>query len=604
MNTIIEHIALWTTAQTQKSLGKKAGIDNISWHGINRLRELILELAIQGKLVEQDSEDEPANILFHKINKEKKRLIAENAIKKTRQLPVISEEEFPFKLPRGWIFARLNDLGDWGAGATPLRNKVEYYNGTIPWFKSGELNGDYISESEESVTELALKETSLRYNKPGDVLIAMYGATIGKASILKISGTTNQAVCACTPFSGFANIYLLTLLKAYKRRFIGMGAGGAQPNISREKIIATVVALPPLAEQHRIVAKVDELMALCDQLEQQQMNRIETHLKLVEILLKTLTNATSAEELKAAWQHLEPHFDLLFTTEESIDLLKQTILQLAVMGKLVPQDPSDEPASVLLKKIETEKNKLIKAGKLKKQNPLPEITEDEKPFELPKGWEWARFPEIGEFGRGKSKHRPRNDKSLYSYGKYPLVQTGDVARADREITTYTALYNDKGLLQSRMWPKGTMCITIAANIADSGILGFDACFPDSVVGFIPFSEIRDSKFFEYFIRTAKDDLTRFAPSTAQKNINLGILESVLIPIPPAKEIEKIVAKLDELMTLCDQLKERIVASQQIKVKLADAVVERALNTAPHKEYEIAVNLDMAAEPGIPLKISK
>jgi len=132
-----------------------------------------------------------------------------------------------------------------GAGATPLRGKHVYYGGSIPWFKSGELTGDYISSSEEYITDLALKETSLRYNKIGDVLIAMYGATIGKTSILEVPATTNQAVCACTPFKGIYNVFLLTLLKAYKNRFITMGAGGAQPNISREKIIATVIALPP-----------------------------------------------------------------------------------------------------------------------------------------------------------------------------------------------------------------------------------------------------------------------------------------------------------------------------------------------------------------------
>jgi len=317
-------------------------------------------------------------------------------------------------------------------------------------------------------------------------------------------------------------------------------------------------------------------MALCDRLEQEQTDSLEAHQTLVETLLRTLTDAPDAEAAQQAWTRIAQHFDTLFTTEHSIDQLKQTILQLAVMGKLVPQDPNDEPVSVLLKKIAVEKTRLVKEGKIKKRNKLPEITEDEKPFDLPEGWEWSRLPEIGELARGKSKHRPRNDPKLYIGGKVPMVQTGDVAKADPVITTYTALYNDVGVSQSRLWPKGTLCITIAANIADTGILGFDACFPDSVVGFISLDSTIDVRYFEYFLRTAKNHLEDFAPSTAQKNINLEILGSLLVPLPPPKELNRIVAKVDELMALCDALKARIQDAQTTQLHLADAVVEKAV----------------------------
>src|SRR5262249_14254787 len=162
-----------------------------------------------------------------------------------------------------------------------------------------------------------------------------------------------------------------------------------------------------------------------------------------------------------------------------------------------------------------------------KPNLLPPINFETAPFQIPDSWTWARFPELGEFNRGKSRHRPRNDPNLYSNGKYKLVQTGDVARANGVIQTHTGLYNEVGLAQSRIWPKGTMCITIAANIADCAVLGFDACIPDSVVGFIPVTQFKDAKYFQFFMRTAKAQLEEFAPSTAQKNINIGILETVL-----------------------------------------------------------------------------
>jgi len=394
MNTIIDKIDLWTTAQELKTSNRGRSASNQSLLGIKKLRELILELAVRGKLLPQNPNDEAASVLLKKNAVDKKRLIKSGEIKKTKSLPEITDDELPFELPKGWTFERLNEIGDWGAGATPNRSKPEYYGGEIPWFKSGELIGDYIFESEEFVTELALKETSLRYNKVGDVLIAMYGATIGKTSILKVPATTNQAVCACTPFEGVYNVFLLTLLKAYKSRFIGMGAGGAQPNISREKIIATVIGLPPLAEQHRIVAKVDELMALCDELENQQTKSNIAHETLVATLLGSLTEAENSNSFDESWQRIADHFDTLFTTEHSIDQLKQTILQLAVMGKLVTQNPVDEPGSELLKKIAKEKARLIKEGKIKSEINLPSITNEERHYDLPKNWIGCRMPDL------------------------------------------------------------------------------------------------------------------------------------------------------------------------------------------------------------------
>lgn len=575
-NLITEHIDIWTSAVKTKSASGRGSNKKLELYGVKKLRELILELAVRGKLVPQDPNDEPASVLLKRIAQEKAQLVKEKKLKKPKKLPNISDEEKPFDLPNGWSWIRLNEYGEWGSGSTPKRSNSGYYDGGIPWFKSGELKADYISESEETITELALSETSVRYNNVGDVLVAMYGATIGKTAILSVRATTNQAVCACTPFTGLSNTYLLTILKAYKARLIGMGAGGAQPNISREKIINTVIALPSTAEQHRIVAKVDELMALCDQLEQQTETSIEAHQVLVTTLLDTLTNSADADELMQNWARISEHFDTLFTTEESIDQLKQTILQLAVMGKLVPQDPSDEPAAELLKRIAEEKAQLVKEKKIKKQKALPPISEDEKPFELPSGWEWCRLPDLGELARGKSKHRPRNDPKLYENGNIPLVQTGDVARANGTILTYTAKYNEFGLAQSQLWPKGTLCITIAANIADTATLGFDACFPDSVVGYTPYDKEIPTVYFDYFIKTAKENLERFAPSTAQKNINLEILSNVLVPCPPMQQFPRIVEKVNLLLGICDELKERLKESQMSQLQLTDAIVEQAV----------------------------
>lgn len=232
-----------------------------------RLKKSILQEAIQGRLVPQDPNDEPASVLLEKIRKEKARLVKEKKLKKSslKEEPITDDDKL-FTIPATWEWCKLGWIGDWGAGATPAKGTPEFYtNGTIPWLRTGELNNGIVTDSEIKVTPYALQKCSLRECKVGDVLIAMYGATIGRVAIAGIELTTNQACCACTPYQVY-NIYLLYYLMASKQRFIDLGEGGAQPNISREKIVAFPFPLPPLSEQHRIVAKIEQLMKEIDKL--------------------------------------------------------------------------------------------------------------------------------------------------------------------------------------------------------------------------------------------------------------------------------------------------------------------------------------------------
>ena len=229
------------------------------------LRSKLIELGIKGELTEQLAEDGNAEDLYKEIQAEKQRLIKEGKLKKEKSLPEIEAKEIPFDIPENWKWMRLGECGSWGAGATPARNDSRnYLNGTIPWLKTGDLNDSVINNVPEFITEYAFNTSSVRLNPVGSVLIAMYGATIGKLGILGIEATTNQACCACIPFSGVYNWFLYYVLLAYRGRFIEKGAGGAQPNISKEKIIMTEFPLPPLAEQKRIVEKLEQLLPLCD----------------------------------------------------------------------------------------------------------------------------------------------------------------------------------------------------------------------------------------------------------------------------------------------------------------------------------------------------
>ena len=257
----------------------RSKLDSLNKTIYTQLKKSILQEAIQGKLVPQDPNDEPASVLLERIKEEKAKLFKEGKLKKKDLVDSVIfksednkyyekigsettciDDEIPFEIPLNWQWARMGTIGDWGSGSTPQRGNPAYYGGDILWLKTGELNNGIVSDSEEKITDKALQECSLRLNKIGDVLIAMYGATIGKVAIAGREMTTNQACCGCTPYQIY-NKYLFHFLIASKDAFIKKGEGGAQPNISREKLIHHLIPIPPIQEQYRIVEKLEFVIA-------------------------------------------------------------------------------------------------------------------------------------------------------------------------------------------------------------------------------------------------------------------------------------------------------------------------------------------------------
>ena len=577
---IVDHMETWTSALQTRSTAGRGSSGKIDLYGIKKLRELILELAVRGKLVPQDPNDEPASELLKRIAAEKAELVKQGKIKKQKPLPEISEEEKPFELPQGWEWVTLATVGEIVGGGTPKSDNPQFWakNG-IKWITPADLyglKGKYITSGARDISPAGLSNSSARLMPKGSVLFSSR-APIGYVAIADAELSTNQGFKSCVPYIKESAEYIYYFLLASAKKIDAEASGTTFKEVSGAIVSKILLPLPPLSEQLKIVSRANELMSLCDQLEQQSLTSLDAHQQLVETLLGTLTDSQNAEELAENWTRISEHFDTLFTTEASVDALKQTILQLDVMGKLVPQDPNDEPASELLKRIAQEKAQLVKEGKIKKQKSLPPISDEEKPFELPEGWEWSYLSDIGILARGRSKHRPRNDPTLYADGTIPLVQTGDVARSNGCINTYSALYNQLGLSQSKLWNKGTLCITIAANIADSGILNFDACFPDSVVGFTPYENEIPVLYFHYFMMTIKSTLEKFAPSTAQKNINIDILSQLFFPCPPLEEFHRIVDKVQNLLSVCDVLRAYIQSAQQTQLHLADALTDAAIN---------------------------
>lgn len=488
---------------------------------VSIIRQKILERAMRGDLVSQNEKDEHASILFSKIQEEKQKLIHQKVIKKQKSLPPIESSEPPYELPEGWIWTRLGEVGDWGSGSTPKRSNPKYYNGEIFWLKTGELNDGYVSYSEEKITELALSECSLRLNKPGDVLIAMYGATIGKLAILEVEATTNQACCACTTFSAVSNKFLFYYLKSLKSYFIKQGEGGAQPNISKEKIINTLFPLPPYDEQRRIVEKIEKLFALCDK-----------------------------------WER-EVEFQ-----KESIENLRKKVFNDALQGLLVSQKDNDEPATILLEKIQKEKEELIKNKKMKKTKPLPPIEEKEISCELPLGWTWVRIGDIAQIN-------PRNsidDESEVGFVPMTLIEDGysgkhtsetrqwkDIKKGfthfqenDIAIAKITPCFENKKSTIMKDLPNGYGAGTTELHIVRP--------FHDYVLADYLMCLFKSNTFIEKGVQT-------YTGTAGQQRVSKGFVENYVIGLPPIKEQKRIVEKV---MTVLDKINE--IESNMILVK--------------------------------------
>ncbi|MBW4898481.1 restriction endonuclease subunit S [Prevotella denticola] len=479
-----------------------------------KLRQKILDLAIHGKLVPQDPNDEPASVLLERIRAEKERLISEGKIKRSRKTVRTTdthhyEQDVPFEVPQGWVWTTLGEIGNWQSGATPSRMQKEYYEGTIPWLKTGDLNDGLITEIPEKITEKALEETSVRLNPSGSVLIAMYGATIGKVGILTYPATTNQACCACIDYK-INQMFLFYYLLANRETFVSIGGGGTQPNISKEKIVSFPLPLPPLAEQHRIVAEIERWFTLVDTIEQGKEN------------LGT-----------------------------SIKQAKSKILDLAIHGKLVQQNPNDEPASELLKRI----------------NPKAQITcDNEHSRKLPKGWYNTTLANMCNTTNG-----------LWKGKKPPFVKVGVIRNAN--FTKYFTLdyskieYID---VEQRAFEKKHLLhgdlIVEKSGGSDKNPVG-RAIFFDGEDGLFSFSNFtmclrcKDqttlmSKYLFYLllcIYSRGDMVAMQTQTTGLHNLLVEKFMAMTFPLPPFAEQKRIVQKIEELFSLLDCIEKALQA---------------------------------------------
>ena len=436
---------------------------------------------------------------------------------------------------------RLGDYLNVIRGASP-RPKGDpcYFGGDIPWISISDITrepGKYLSRTREFVTRAGAEKSRLL---PAGTLILSNSGTVCVPKILRVDGCIHDGFVAFPDLpDSFDKNYLYWFFEYVRPSIIEANRQGiTQVNLNTGIVREIRLPLTSIERQREIVAELEKQFSRLDEAVG-NLQRVKANLKRY----------------------------------------KASVLKAAVEGRLVETEATlarregrtYETGEQLLQRI-LEERRAKWVEKRKYKEPIAPVT-GELP-ELPEGWTWATMPQLGELNRGKSKHRPRDDQALYG-GPYPFIQTGDVRRSDGSITQFTQTYSQFGLAQSRLWPSGTLCITIAANIAETGILKLEACFPDSVVGFIPQMGSPTVEYVECFIRTARDRLDRFASATAQKNINLEVLEAVAIPTPPLAEQARIVAEVDRLLSIIREVEAEVDANLKRALALRQATLAKA-----------------------------
>ncbi len=577
---ITNNLDFWSSALLTKSAAGRGRNGKQEAYGIKKLRELILELAVRGKLVPQDPNDEPASVLLTRVLEENTRLLQEKN-KKPIEVPLITVGEINFELPQGWEYVRNGSLFSLRKGKKP-KNIAENQIG-LPYLDIEALDRDNILRfTDDDKCPRATEE---------DILVVCDGSRSGLVLDGKngVIGSTLAVIDTPKMIQPFIK---LLFMESYERLNSTM-KGAAIPHLDTNSLILEIVGLPPLGEQQGIVAKVDELMAMCDQLEQQQTHSIEAHQTLVEILLCTLiardgeyagnagaiTGHPPHKEFTEAWTRIANHFDTLFTTEHSVDQLKQTILQLAVMGKLVPQDPTDEPASLLLERLKRKRDALLREGKVQNAKFVQTVKKEDVPYELPRSWVWTRLSFIAEVIDPNPSHRmPR-----YVDAGIPFVSTENFIDNDNIDFSIGKCVTDEILQEQtdkfELRP-GAFALSRIGTIGKTRPLPLERnyCLSHALCVISPFDDELNTDYLRLAV-TADSVLEQAHAGTKSigvPDLGMGVIRSFLLSLPPKCEQHRIVAKVDELIALCDALKARLADARTTQIHLADVIVEQAV----------------------------
>lgn len=549
---------------------------------LETLDKLILDLAIKGKLVEQDPSDEPASELIKRIKAEKEQLIKEKVIKKEKPLPPIEEDEIPFDIPSSWEWVRLGEIGfkiTDGSHNPPIDSKKGY-----PMFSAKNIiNGklDY-SNPDRYVTLEEFKKENIRTNiKKGDILLSIVGS-IGKSCIVEEEQTNfivQRSICVLD--IPIIKKYIIVLLNSQFliTQMLKKAKGTAQLGIYLNSIKGLLLPLPPIEEQKRIVSKVEKLQSIIKDLKEIYIKNQNNRENLKNSLLSEIESQSNDKELLKNLETVFTNFDKIIKTKEDIKDIRNLILSLAIKGKLVEQNQDDEKASEILKRIKSEKQRLIDEKVIKKEKPLPPIEEEEIPFDIPNSWEWVRFVDLCSVLTCGYASTPKYEK------------TGKAFISAKNVKPYKFLLDDYKFISEELYSKltantkpekGDILLTrVGAGIGEATIIDVDLDFA-IYVSLTLIKLIKNKVVAKYILLYINSPFFRelmiestFGKNTSQGNLNVKKLRELPIPLPPIEEQKRIVSKVESLMKICDLLEEKITLNEKISDKLLESILKNS-----------------------------
>jgi type I restriction enzyme S subunit len=563
---------------------------------IPRLRRFILDLAVRGKLVPQDSRDEPAAELLKGIAAEKARLVKAGEIRRPKEYEPIRDDECPISLPRNWAWSRLCDIGKLAGGMTPSMSRSDFWGGDVVWLSPKDIKADEIYDSELKISPLGLSETRLELYRPGCLFIVARSGILKRTfpvSINRIAAAANQDMKVLVPFLEGAERYLQIMFRGLTDFLLRdlVKTGTTVQSLKYAEFEQQPFPLPPLAEQHRIVAKVDELMKLCDQLEAAKAERDKCRDSLAAASLQGLNQP--AEEEDTFREHARFTFNNLprITTRAAhIKQLRQTILNLAVRGKLVEQEPEHESASELLKLIESEKTLLARQGLIKKVSRTEALAYEDEPFEVPVNWRWVRLGDILLKLTDGTHHSPPNGpEGDFKYITAKNIKPDGLALND--VTYVSREVHEE--IYSRCNPvKGDILyIKDGATTGVATVNNLEEPFSMlSSVALLKVPQCILSELIVLFLRSPffYGQMRGFMKGAAITRVTLKRMTPALLPLPPLAEQHRIVAKVDELMAICDQLEAQITVTEQDSRRFLESVLAEALSLGGNLSAEAQV----------------
>ena len=577
---ITKHLDIWTSAIEKRSRAGRGSSGAVNLYGIKKLRDLILELAVRGKLSSQDPADGDATNLLRAVEQARRDLVKLNQMKKQKALPAIGDEEKPYRIPHSWAFIRLGDLTNYGITDKAEARDVDEET----WVLELEDVEKESSRLLQRVTfiDRRFKSSKNRFSK-GDVVYGKLRPYLDKVLVANTSGVCTTEMLPMRAYCGVSPEFLRLVLKSptFIRYADDSTHGMNLPRLGTEKARMAVVPFPPTAEQQRIVAKFDELMGLCDALEAQAEDSLKAHQTLVETCLATLTNSQTPKDLAQNWTRFETHFDTLFTTEESVERLRHTIYQLAIQGKLVAQDPTEMSAQQLLMEVCERRQELLEDGCPNEKEAKTQRKKQEKQVlpeglpELPRGWGWVTLMQVSLMVIDcKNKTAP------YSENGVRLIRTTNVRHG--QLNDKDQKYVDEKTFEAwslRAKPEpGDLLITREAPMGEACLIpeGERLCLGQRMMlaRLVPDTINKEYLLITFLSPDLMDRVQDKPLGMTVEHLRVGGVETLLVPVPPKAEQDRIVERVHHLIELCRQMELNVQIERKLRTALANTLVEK------------------------------